>query len=60
MYAKAFPNDVVTLVDTYSTIDSGILNSIIVAKALIEAGVTQYGIRLDSGDLREGSKYILF
>jgi nicotinate phosphoribosyltransferase len=56
MYARAFPDDVVTLVDTYSTIDSGILNSIIVAKALIEAGVKKYGIRLDSGDLREGSK----
>jgi nicotinate phosphoribosyltransferase len=56
MYARAFPDDVVTLVDTYSTIDSGILNSIIVGKALIEAGVKKYGIRLDSGDLREGSK----
>ena len=56
MYAKAFSSHVVALIDTYSTVDSGILNSIIVGKALISAGVTYFGIRLDSGDLCQYSK----
>lgn len=51
MFAKSFPNNYVTLIDTYSTLDSGILNTIIVAKALVEAGLNKFGIRLDSGDL---------
>lgn len=51
MFAKSFPNNYVTLIDTYSTLGSGILNTIIVAKALVEAGYTKIGIRLDSGDL---------
>lgn len=50
-YAKAFPNSFRTLIDTYSTLDSGILNTIIVGRALISAGVTDIGLRLDSGDL---------
>lgn len=51
MFAKAFPNNFVTLIDTYSTIDSGILNTIIVAKVMLEAGLNKFGVRLDSGDL---------
>lgn len=55
-YAKAFSNNFKTLIDTYSTLESGILNTIIVSKALSEAGINEYGIRLDSGDLCELSK----
>ena len=56
MYAKAFPNNFTTLIDSYSAISSGLLNTIIVSKALLEAGVTKFGLRLDSGDLGEQSK----
>lgn len=51
MFAKSFPNNFVTLIDTYSTLSSGILNTILVAKALHEAGYKNFGIRLDSGNL---------
>lgn len=51
MFAKAFPNNFTTLIDTYSTIDSGMINTVIVGKALVEAGLAKVGIRLDSGDL---------
>ena len=51
MYSRAFNNGLVALIDTYSTLDSGILNAIIVGKVLISAGVKSVGIRLDSGDL---------
>ena len=51
MYAKAFPNNFTTLIDSYSAINSGLLNTIIVSKALNEAGVSKFGLRLDSGDL---------
>lgn len=55
-FAKTFPNNFKPLIDTYSTLESGVLNTIIVGKALIEAGITNIGIRLDSGDLCELSK----
>jgi len=55
-YAKAFSNNFKTLVDTYSTLESGILNTIVVSKALAEAGINEFGMRLDSGDLCELSK----
>jgi nicotinic acid phosphoribosyltransferase len=38
-YAKSFSHNFKTLIDTYSTLESGILNTIIVAKALSEAGI---------------------
>lgn len=50
-FAKAFPHNFKTLVDTYNTLESGILNTIVVGKALIESGIKEIGIRLDSGDL---------
>lgn len=34
-FAKTFPNNFKTLIDTYSTLESGIKNTIIVGKALI-------------------------
>lgn len=55
MYAKAFPHNFTTLVDSYSTIESGLLNTILVAKALEEAGISTFGLRLDSGDLADQS-----
>lgn len=51
MYAKAFPHTFRTLIDTYNTLESGLINTIIVGKALLEAGVKTVGVRLDSGDL---------
>lgn len=51
MYARAFPNGFTTLIDTYSTVNSGLLNTIVIAKALEQANITNIGVRLDSGDL---------
>ena len=44
------------MVDTYSTIESGVKNFLIVAIVLDELGYKAKGIRLDSGDLCELSK----
>lgn len=55
MFAKSFPNNFVTLIDTYSSIDSGLLNTVIVAKVMSQAGLSKFGVRLDSGDLTEQS-----
>jgi nicotinate phosphoribosyltransferase len=50
-FAKSFPNNFKTLIDTYNTLESGMINTVIIGKALIEAGIYNIGIRLDSGDL---------
>lgn len=50
-YAKYYPDSSILLVDTYSTLKSGIPNAIIVAKELEEKGHQLKAIRLDSGDL---------
>ena len=51
-YAKTYPNNTVLLVDTYSTLHSGIPNAIKVAKEYLEPkGYRLKGIRIDSGDL---------
>ena len=55
-YAKAFPKNCVLLVDTYSTLHSGIPNAITVAKEMEKNGEMLWGIRLDSGDLAYLSK----
>lgn len=60
MYARAFPNTIVTLIDTYSTLDSGVPNTIILCAALAEAGLKEFGIRLDSGDLSDYAKYNIY
>lgn len=50
-YAEFYPDSCILLVDTYSTLESGIPNAITVAKELEEKGHRLKGIRLDSGDL---------
>lgn len=56
-YAKAFPNNIVLLVDTYDPLTSGIPNAVKVFCELRDAGITnQAAIRLDSGDLAKLSK----
>jgi nicotinate phosphoribosyltransferase len=50
-YAEAYPNDTVLLVDTISTLESGVPNAIRVFEELRRKGCRPVGIRLDSGDL---------
>jgi nicotinate phosphoribosyltransferase len=50
-YAKSFPDECILLVDTYSTLKSGMPNAIRVAKELELQGHKLAGIRIDSGDL---------
>ena len=52
-YACAFPKACIALVDSYSTLESGVKNFLAVYCALYELGykVGSYGVRLDSGDL---------
>jgi len=54
-YAQAFPTGFLALVDTYNTLGSGILNFIMVGSALVDAGYSPVGVRIDSGDLAEMS-----
>ena len=55
-FAQAFPKNLLCLVDTYDTLNSGVPNYICVALALLECGYEPKGIRLDSGDLAYLSK----
>ena len=56
-YAKAFPNNITLLVDTYDPLHSGIPHAIAVFKELRAQGSdTRGAIRLDSGDLAKLSK----
>lgn len=55
-YAHAYPDACTLLVDTYSTLESGIPNAIQVAREMEAAGHRLFGIRLDSGDLAFLSK----
>lgn len=57
-YAELYPNACTLLVDTYDTIKSGIPNAIRVFTEMRKAGIplTNYGIRMDSGDLAYLSK----
>lgn len=50
-YATAFPDSFLSLIDTYDTLASGLLNFILVAMVLDDLGYQAVGIRLDSGDL---------
>lgn len=57
-YAKMYPKACTLLVDTYDTLKSGVPNAIRVFKEMREEGIelTNYGIRMDSGDLAYLSK----
>lgn len=57
-YAKRYPQNCTFLVDTYDVIASGVPNAIRVFQEMRDNGITlsNYGIRLDSGDLAYLSK----
>lgn len=55
-FASSYPKAFSALVDSYSTMNSGIKNYIIVALVLKDLGYESTGIRLDSGDLSQLSK----
>jgi nicotinate phosphoribosyltransferase len=57
-YANLYPHACTLLVDTYDTLKSGVPNAIRVFTEMREVGIelTNYGIRLDSGDLAYLSK----
>ncbi len=57
-YAKVYPDSCLLLIDTYDTLNSGIVNAITVFKELREKGHKPLGIRLDSGDLAYLSKKV--
>lgn len=59
-YAKLYPTACILLVDTYDTLKSGLPNAIRVFRELKDAGIplTNYGIRMDSGDLAYLSKKV--
>lgn len=57
-YAFDFPNGFVALLDTYNTLESGLLNYVCVGLTLAELGANPVGVRLDSGDLSYLSKEI--
>jgi len=50
-YADVYPDECLLLVDTISTLDSGVPNAIRVFEELRKKGHKPMGIRLDSGDL---------
>jgi nicotinate phosphoribosyltransferase len=55
-FAHSYPDAFSSLVDSYSTLKSGIKNYLLVALALKELGHDARGVRLDSGDLAYLSK----
>ena len=51
-YCELYPHNATLLVDTYNVLRSGVLNAIRVFKEVLEPqGISQCGIRIDSGDL---------
>ena len=56
-YADLYPDSSILLIDTYSTLDSGLEAAIRVGKKLKERGKS-FGVRLDSGDLEYLSKQV--
>ncbi len=56
-YCEMYPNNTTLLVDTYNTLESGVPNAIKAFKeVLVPKGITNFGIRLDSGDISYLSK----
>lgn len=59
VYAKTYPKQTTLLLDTYDTLNSGLVNAIRVAKEyLIPNGYKLQGVRIDSGDIAYLSKKI--
>lgn len=56
-FAYSYPTKFSALVDSYSTEKSGVKNFILVALVLDDLGYKAMGIRLDSGDLTQLSKF---
>ena len=56
-FAAAFPSTFSSLVDSYSTKESGVKNFLLVSLVLQDLGYQPLSIRLDSGDLADLSKY---
>lgn len=51
-YCRMYPHGAVLLVDTYNTLESGVSNAIRAFKEiLVPQGISDFGIRLDSGDI---------
>lgn len=56
-YCELYPNNTTLLVDTYNTLKSGVPNAIKAFKEiLVPKGITDFAIRLDSGDISYLSK----
>ena len=56
-YCEIYPHNATLLVDTYDTLRSGVPNAIrVFREILLPQGVTDFGIRLDSGDISYLSK----
>lgn len=56
-YCELYPNSTTLLVDTYNTLKSGVPNAIRAFKeVLLPKGITNFAIRLDSGDIAYLSK----
>ncbi len=56
-YCETYPNNTTLLVDTYNVLESGVPNAIRAFKeVLVPKGITNFGIRLDSGDITYLSK----
>jgi len=58
-YCELYPENVTLLLDTYNTLKSGVPNAIRVFKEiLVPKGITNFAVRIDSGDLAYLSKEI--
>ena len=56
-YCRLYPHNVTLLVDTYNTLKSGVPNAIrAFQEVLVPQGITNFAIRLDSGDISYLSK----
>ncbi len=57
-YAEVYPSTTLLLIDTYDALGTGIENAIKVGKKLKANGYTEFGVRIDSGDLEYISKVV--
>ena len=57
-FAEIYPEDCILLIDTYDTLDSGLVHAIQIGKRLQRQGNKNFGVRLDSGDLEYLSKEV--